>query len=122
METIEAENRDAHPDLLRRVRGKTVAVDLSIWIFEATSQPELAEIFTPAGQVARLVFDRACNLLRHGVVPVGVLDGIPPPEKLRRLGLLTAAGAANRSAFASATSRRTTRAASVEPTRLAPTS
>ena len=93
METIEAENRDAHPDLLRRVRGKTVAVDLSIWIFEATSQPELAEIFTPAGQVARLVFDRACNLLRHGVVPVGVLDGIPPPEKLRRLGLLTAAGA-----------------------------
>ena len=67
METIEAEDRDAHPDLLRRVRGKTVAVDLLIWIFEDTSQPELAEIFTPAGQVARLVFDRACNLLRHGV-------------------------------------------------------
>ena len=38
VETIEAEDRDAHPDLLRRVRGKTVAVDLSIWIFEATSQ------------------------------------------------------------------------------------
>ena len=93
METIEAEDRDAHPDLLRRVRGKTVAVDLSIWIFEATSQRELAEIFTPAGQVAKVVFERACNFLRHGVVPVGVLDGVPPPEKLRRLGLLTAAGA-----------------------------
>ena len=93
METIEAEDRDAHPDLLRRVRGKTVAVDLSIWIFEATSQRELAEIFTPAGKVAKVVFERACNFLRHGVVPVGVLDGVPPPEKLRRLGLLTAAGA-----------------------------
>ena len=93
METIEAEDRDAHPDLLRRVRGKTVAVDLSIWIFEATSQRELAELFTPAGQVAKVVFERACNFLRHGVVPVGVLDGVPPPEKLRRLGLLTAAGA-----------------------------
>ena len=93
VETIEAEDRDAHPDLLRRVRGKTVAVDLSIWIFEATSQRELAEIFTPAGQVAKVVFERACNFLRHGVVPVGVLDGVPPPEKLRRLGLLTAAGA-----------------------------
>ena len=63
------------------------------WIFEATSQRELAEIFTPAGQVAKVVFERACNFLRHGVVPVGVLDGVPPPEKLRRLGLLTAAGA-----------------------------
>ena len=93
VETIEAEDRDAHPDLLRRVRGKTVAVDLSIWIFEATSQRELAEIFTPAGQVAKVVFERACNFLRHGVVPVGVLDGVPPPEKLRRLGLLAAAGA-----------------------------
>ena len=93
METIEAEDRDAHPDLLRRVRGKTVAVDLSIWIFEATSQRELAELFTPAGQVAKVVFERACNFLRHGVVPVGVLDGVPPPEKVQRLGLLTAAGA-----------------------------
>ena len=49
METIEAEDRDAHPDLLRRVRGKTVAVDLSIWIFEATSQRELAELLRGDG-------------------------------------------------------------------------
>ena len=94
METIDAEDCDAHPDLLRRVTNKTIAVDLSVWIFEATSQRELTEVFTPAGQVARLVFDRASNFLRHGVVPVGVLDGVPPPEKLRRLGMLTATGAA----------------------------
>ena len=86
VETIEAENRAAHPDLRNRVSGKTVAVDLSIWIFEATTQPATADLFTPSGQVAKVVFERAVNYLRHGVTPVGVLDGTPPPEKLKHFG------------------------------------
>ena len=93
METIESADRSAHPDLLDRIRGKTVAVDLSIWIFEAISQQATNELFTPQGCVAKLVFERACNYLRHGVTLVGVLDGVPPPEKLARLGLQTTQGA-----------------------------
>lgn len=51
----------------------------------ATSQPATAEQFSPKGQVAKLVFDRAVNWLRLGCIPIGVIDGRPPPEKLARL-------------------------------------
>ena len=90
MEIIEADHADdpaAHPTILDRVEGKVLAVDLSLWIFHAVSQPELAELFSPEGQVAKVVFERALNWLRHGCVPIGVLDGVPPPEKLATMRL-----------------------------------
>ncbi len=62
-----------------------LAVDLAEWIFQATSQPATAELFTPEGQVAKVVFERAANWLRHGCIPIGVIDGVPPPEKLARM-------------------------------------
>ena len=90
MEIIEADRADdpaAHPTILERVEGKVLAVDLSLWIFHAVSQPELADLFPPEGQVAKVVFERALNWLRHGCVPIGVLDGVPPPEKLATMRL-----------------------------------
>jgi flap endonuclease GEN len=90
VEIIEVDHADdpaAHPTILDRVEGKVLAVDLSLWIFHAVSQPELAELFSPEGQVAKVVFERALNWLRHGCVPIGVLDGVPPPEKLATMRL-----------------------------------
>ena len=90
VEIIEADRADdpaAHPTILERVEGKVLAVDLSLWIFHAVSQPELADLFPPEGQVAKVVFERALNWLRHGCVPIGVLDGVPPPEKLATMRL-----------------------------------
>lgn len=88
VEAIDAADTDdpvAHPLIRDAVDGTILAVDISEWIFQATSQPATAELFTPKGQVAKLVFDRAVNWLRLGCVPVGVIDGRPPPEKLARL-------------------------------------
>lgn len=88
VEAIDAADTDdpnAHPLIRDAVDGTILAVDISEWIFQATSQPATAELFTPRGQVAKLVFDRAVNWLRLGCVPVGVIDGRPPPEKLARL-------------------------------------
>ena len=50
VEIIEADRADdpaAHPTILERVEGKVLAVDLSLWIFHAVSQPELADLFPP---------------------------------------------------------------------------
>lgn len=33
----------------------------------------------------QLAFERCVQLLRAGATPVGVLEGIPPPEKMRLL-------------------------------------
>ena len=88
VESIDAANTDdpnAHPLIREAVDGMTLAVDIGEWIFQATSQPATAEHFTPEGQVAKLVFERAVNWLRLGCVPIGVIDGKPPAEKLARL-------------------------------------
>ncbi len=80
-----ASDPGAHPAILDRVVGKVLAVDVSTWIFHATNVAQTADYFDPEGQVAKLVFERASNWLRHGVVPIGVLDGTPPAEKLERM-------------------------------------
>lgn len=85
IDAADAEDRAAHPSIREAVEGKVVAVDLSEWIFHATTQPELSQVFSPKGAVAKVVFDRAVNWLRMGCVPVGVVEGKPPPEKLARM-------------------------------------
>jgi flap endonuclease GEN len=88
VESIDAADTDdpnAHPLIRAAVDGTVLAVDISEWIFQATSQPATAEHFSPKGQVAKLVFDRAVNWLRMGCIPIGVIDGRPPAEKLKRM-------------------------------------
>ena len=65
--------------------GTVVAIDLSVWAVQAVTQPALREAFSDDGAVRKVVFERCCNLARFGAVPVGVLDGVPPPEKDERL-------------------------------------
>ena len=80
-------------DIRESVDGKALAVDLSLWILQACTQPALDEVFNEdlgfddpdASKTAKIVFDRALNYLRHGCVPVGVIDGQAPWEKLGAL-------------------------------------
>ncbi|KAK9813940.1 hypothetical protein WJX73_005755 [Symbiochloris irregularis] len=71
-----------HPQIVREVQGKVVAVDLSQWFFQANFQPELLANFpTQEARCLKLSFERAINFLRYECVPVGCLDGDVPPEK-----------------------------------------
>ena len=48
-----------HTQLAREVEGKTVAIDLSAWIIQATCQPNLAEAFSdPNSQALTVAFNR----------------------------------------------------------------
>ena len=73
MEIIEADRADdpaAHPTILERVEGKVLAVDLSLWIFHAVSQPELADLFPPEGQVAKVVFEKQASAIDGAIYPL----------------------------------------------------
>lgn len=76
---LEGARRRVH---VRSLAGKLLAVDLSIWVYEA--------FFSGAAQrgirgaPARTVFFRACALLRQGVRLVAVMDGRPPRLKVRQ--------------------------------------
>ena len=49
----------AHAHLVKEVEGKTVAIDLSAWIIQATCQPNLAEAFSdPDSQALIVTFNR----------------------------------------------------------------
>jgi flap endonuclease GEN len=76
--------------LAAELEGSVVAVDLSMWLMEATTQGALAPHFSPVESAAKVAFERSINLLRFGVTPVFVLEGLAPAEKAdtqrRRLG------------------------------------
>ncbi len=72
--------------LCDELEGAVLAVDLSLLVCQAVTQPGLKDAgFDARGAVAKVTFERCSNLLRFGAVPVGVLEGRPPPEKLERL-------------------------------------
>ncbi|KAL6753192.1 hypothetical protein V8C86DRAFT_3140226 [Haematococcus lacustris] len=73
-------------DVPRDVDGKVVAVDASVWIMEASQQANLqGVIYGTNARIAKVVLERTLNWLRYGVVPILVLDGVPPEAKLGRL-------------------------------------
>ena len=84
---------DAQRIIRESVDGKALAVDLSFWIMQACTQQALDEVYNEdlgfddpdASKTAKIVFDRALNYLRHGCVPVGVIDGQAPWQKLGAL-------------------------------------
>jgi hypothetical protein len=71
---------------LRLVEWKRLSIDASIWISQATSQPALTNAgFSHEAAVLKVTLERCLNLLRFGALPIGVLEGAPPIEKLRTL-------------------------------------
>ncbi|OQV13102.1 putative DNA repair protein complementing XP-G cells-like protein [Hypsibius exemplaris] len=70
---------------LASLRNKTLAVDISLWLHQATNG--IHESRTVETDVKHLIvlFNRVCTLLGHGIKPVFVFDGIPPEVKRRTL-------------------------------------
>eukprot|EP00201_Polytomella_parva_P004210 CAMPEP_0175085242 /NCGR_PEP_ID=MMETSP0052_2-20121109/28544_1 /TAXON_ID=51329 ORGANISM="Polytomella parva, Strain SAG 63-3" /NCGR_SAMPLE_ID=MMETSP0052_2 /ASSEMBLY_ACC=CAM_ASM_000194 /LENGTH=1496 /DNA_ID=CAMNT_0016357211 /DNA_START=31 /DNA_END=4522 /DNA_ORIENTATION=+ len=63
------------PKILKILEDKVLAVDLSIWILEATKQEELNKVYAADAAILKTVFERSCQLLRFGCLPVFILDG-----------------------------------------------
>ncbi|KAK9818436.1 hypothetical protein WJX72_012549 [[Myrmecia] bisecta] len=79
-------NEGQHTAIAPEIDGQAVAVDLSLWLMQASSQPDLIANFpNPEERCLKVAFERASNWLRYGCVPVGVVEGRTPPEKLERL-------------------------------------
>ena len=76
-----------HAALLAELEGRVVAVDLALWSCHATAA-DSGQMFIrgrhlvgAAGAAVKLAVERATHLLRHGAVPLGVVEGITPAAK-----------------------------------------
>jgi len=68
--------RKAHGvNLVRELEGKKIAVDVSIWIAEASLVRAKCPWLSPQGAAVRLCFHRVVLWLRFGLTPVIVLEG-----------------------------------------------
>ena len=47
-----------HPDIVQLFSGKVIAIDLSIWIFQATNERNLQEHFGVQASCAKVAFER----------------------------------------------------------------
>jgi hypothetical protein len=95
VEAFSGATPQGHARLLGEVQGSAVAVDLSTWIMQAATQPALQEHYaTPTARALSVVLSRTVHWLRHGCLPVFVIEGRTPPEKLERLKERFAASAA----------------------------
>ncbi|GAB4815602.1 hypothetical protein N2152v2_002648, partial [Parachlorella kessleri] len=74
-------NPDDYPHLIREVDGKVVAVDLSMWAMQADQQLALLPHFSREERCIKVAFERALQWLRHGCLPVIVVEGRAPEEK-----------------------------------------
>ena len=78
---------EGHAALLAELEGRVVAVDLALWSCHATAA-DPGQMFIrgrhlvgAAGAAVKLAVERATHLLRHGAVPLGVVEGITPAAK-----------------------------------------
>ena len=56
-----------HPDIVQLVAGKVIAVDLSLWVFQARFEPNLRQNFTSeSAACAKVAFER---VRRHCILP-----------------------------------------------------
>jgi len=86
VEAFSGATPDGHARLMAEVQGTAVAVDLSPWIVQAATQPALQEHYaTPTARALHVVLWRTAHWLRHGCLPVFVVEGATPPEKMERL-------------------------------------
>jgi flap endonuclease GEN len=74
----------AEPSTVKELSGKTVAVDLSVWVCEnsAAGWSQLNKITNPH---LRNLFFRSSYLIKHGVQLVFVLEGEPSELKIQAL-------------------------------------
>lgn len=71
-----------HAPLLGEVDGKAIAVDLAAWIMQADQQMALSPHFSRTERCMKVAMERSIQWLRHGCLPVIVVEGAPPAEKL----------------------------------------
>ena len=62
-------------DLLRELEGKTIAVDVAIWVVESHTQKAKLTWLNEHELALRLCFERLVLWLRYGVTPVIVFEG-----------------------------------------------
>eukprot|EP00887_Chlorella_sp_A99_P003372 scaffold7.g3372.t1 len=67
--------------LVRAVDGAVIAVDLAMWLMQAELQKELLPHFSREERCMKVAFERALQWLRHGCLPVIVVEGTAPVEK-----------------------------------------
>jgi len=63
------------------LNAKVIAIDLSMWIMQASEQEALLPHFSQDAAHAKVAFERAIQHVRFGVTPVFVVEGKPPEEK-----------------------------------------
>jgi hypothetical protein len=86
VETFDGADPAQHAAIMDELEGAAVAVDLSAWLVQATTQPALMEAYhSEYACVLKVVFERTVHWLRHGCLPIFVVEGAPPPAKLEKL-------------------------------------
>lgn len=70
-----------HAELAAELEGKVVAIDLAIWAAQCSDQVYASQELNHAQKSAKLAMERANMLLAYGVVPLGVVEGVPPALK-----------------------------------------
>ena len=59
-----------HAQIVREVENTAIAIDLSTWILQATSQPNLVEVFQdPECRALIVTFNRVCSAVPASVQP-----------------------------------------------------
>ena len=60
---VDLAGKDCEREIAQAVDGLTIAVDVSIWMVQASMQPNLAEVFeSPVARVLKVCFDRVRSL------------------------------------------------------------
>lgn len=72
---------EEHSSLLAELDGKVIAIDLSAWIMQADQQMALSPHFSRTERCMKVALERSIQWLRHGCLPVIVVEGTPPAEK-----------------------------------------
>ena len=63
---VDLAGKDCEREIAQCVDGLTIAVDVSIWMVQASMQPNLAEVFaSPLARVLKVCFDRVSRMPTH---------------------------------------------------------
>ena len=71
--------------MLESLQGKILAVDISIWLYQALYGMRDKDGRSSRNGHLMLLFNRICKLLYYGIKPVFVFDGATPQLKLKTM-------------------------------------
>ncbi|GLI67429.1 hypothetical protein VaNZ11_011625 [Volvox africanus] len=84
--SVTGDARDDNTEIVAELCDKVLAIDTSVWLFQCSQQSDLKDaIFDEHARVLYIVIFRIMNLLRYGVTPLFVLEGVTPEAKMGRL-------------------------------------